>query len=244
MDEMIEALQNVVAAEPEPEIPQVVDQPEADQPEAEPEPAIIEDADAGEKSRLTEEIIGLWSQHLELSGTRKATARELRLIRNRLAERLYQVKTLLARPGRGGEWRGWLRERAIPRSTADRLVSRHAETLGNENGNVLSGAINENENAVEPLVQSLLPRLKRTLPDIPSVFKFIAAVGGAFGLSAETTEDCLLLSQPKTVQSEDSPSATGAPEAESAQVQSPGTENSSDEIAVQAETTETNGRGE
>jgi hypothetical protein len=71
------------------------------------------------------------------------------------------------------------------------------------------------------------------------VFKFIAVVGGAFGLSAETTEDCLMLSQPNA-QSEPSPSATAAPEAVSAEVTIPGTENSSDEIAVQAETAETN----
>ena len=243
MNEMIEALQNVVAAEPEPEIPQVVDQPEADQPEAEPEPAIIEDANAGEESRLTEEIIGLWSQHLELSGTRKATAKELRLIRNRLAERLYQVKTLLARPGRNGQWRSWLKQRGIVRSTADRLCQRYSESLGTTGEIAAPAAINDNENAVEPLLQSLLPRLKRTLPDTQAVFKFIAAIGEAFGLISETGENCVMVSQP-IEQSGPAASATGAAEAVSAEMQSPGPENSADGIAVKAEAAGTNGGSE
>jgi hypothetical protein len=228
MNEILEALQGVVLTEPEPEFQSNPAQPD----------------DAAIETQLTQEISALWSDHVRLSANHKTTAKELRQLRAALAERLYAVKNLLARPGRGGEWRGWLRERAIPRSTADRLVSRHAENLGNENRNVLSGAISEGEDTVEQMVQSLLPRLKRTLPDTQAVFKFIAAVGEAFGLSAETTEDCLMLSQPKTVQSEDSPSATGAAEAVPAQMQSPGQEDSSGGIAVQAGTAKANGGNE
>ena len=233
MDSLISAIEGVVLTETEPEV-----QPEVDRPEAEPEPAIIEDADAGEESRLTEEIIGLWSQHLELSGTRKATAKELRLIRNRLAERLYQVKTLLARPGRNGQWRSWLKQRGIVRSTADRLCQRYAESLGIEGEIASPAATSGAEDTVEQLVQTLLPRLKRTLPDIPSVFCFLASVGEAFGLKTETTEDCIMLSQPKE-QSEPAASATGASEALSAEMQSPGPENSSYETAVEADVAET-----
>ena len=96
---------------------------------------------------------------------------------------------------------------------------------------------------MEQLVQTLLPRLKRTLPDTPAVFKFIAAVGEAFGLKSETTDDCIMLSQPKK-QSELSASATGAPEAVSPDATVLGTENSSEGVAVQATTAETNGGNE
>lgn len=224
MDQIVHALEGVVLTEPDPEV-----QPNPAQPD-----------DVAIETQLTQEISVLWSDHVRLSANHKTTAKELRQLRAALAERLYAVKNLLARPGRGGEWRGWLRERAIPRSTADRLVSRHAETLGNENGNVLSGAIREGEDAVEQLVQSLLPRLKRTLPDTQSVFKFIAAVGEEFGLKSETTEDCIMLSQPKPEQSEPSPSATGAAEAVSPDATVLGTENSTDEIRVEADVAETN----
>ena len=228
MNEMLRHSKSVALTEPDPEV-----QPDPAQPD-----------DVAIETQLTQEISVLWSDHLRLSANHKTTAKELRQLRAALAERLYAVKNLLARPGRGGEWRGWLRERAIPRSTADRLVSRHAENLGNENGNVLSGAISEGEDTVEQMVQSVLPRLKRTLPDTQAVFKFIAAVGGAFGLRAETTEDCLMLSQPKTEQSEHSPSATGPAEAVSPDAIVPETGNSSDEIAVEADTAETNGGSE
>jgi hypothetical protein len=91
------------------------------------------------------------------------------------------MKQLLCRVGRGGQWRGYLRVQHIPRTTADRLCERYAEGLTVGIENAPTGAINGAEDTVEQLVQSLLPRLKRTLPDIPSVFKFIAAIGQAFG---------------------------------------------------------------
>src|ERR1039458_2637432 len=123
MDALVEAIQDVVVAEQE----------TATQPDlAQPVDTIIE-------TQLTEEISALWSDHLRLSADRKATAKDLRQVRAILAERLHAMKSLLSRPGRGGEWRGWLRQQAIPRSTADRLVSRHAETLGERN--VTSGGI-------------------------------------------------------------------------------------------------------
>lgn len=207
MDEMIEALQNVVAAEPEPEIPQVVDRPEAHNPEWEP---AREDSDSATETQLAAEISELWIQHTQLSGTRRITAKEFRLLRAKLAERLYGMKQLLCRVGRGGQWRGYLRQHHIPRTTADRLCERYSETLATESENAPTGAINGAEDTVEQLVQSLLPRLKRSLPDAPSVFRFLAAVGGAFGLKSEATEDCIMLSQPKE-QGENSPPATGAP---------------------------------
>jgi hypothetical protein len=112
--------------------------------------------------------------------------------------------------------------------------------LGIKNEIAPSGAINGGEDTVEQLVQTLLPRLRPKLADAQAVFKFIAAVGEAFGLRSETTEDCIMVSQPKE-QNEPTAAATGAPEAASAEVQSPGPENSSDGIAAQADTAETNG---
>ena len=198
------------------------------EPQSVPQPAAIQDEDAAAESRLSEEIVGLWTQHLELSGTRRATAKELRLIRNRLAERLYQIKVLLARPGRSGQWRSWLKQRGIVRSTADRLCQRYTESLGIEGEIASPAAIKDGGDTFEQLVQSLLPRLKRTLPDTLSVFRFIAAVAGAFNLISETTDDCIMVSQSKPEQSEP-PAATGTPEAALVDVPSPGTDAPSSE---------------
>ena len=128
MEAILDAIQDIVAAEPTAEAHPVT---------AQPDDAIIE-------TQLAQEISTLWSDHVRLSGDRKATSKELRLLRARLAERLHEMKTLLARPGRGGQWRGWLRERGIPRShrrQAREPLRRDAES-GND-GNVPAGAIPE-----------------------------------------------------------------------------------------------------
>jgi hypothetical protein len=202
-----------------------------------------EASDSATETQLAAEISELWSQHTKLSGTRRMTAKELRLLRAKLGERLHAMKQLLCRVGRGGQWRGYLRAQHIPRTTADRLCERYAETLTAETENVPTGAINEPEDTVEQLAQSLLPRLKRILPDTQSVFRFVAAIAVAFNLISETTEDCILVSQPKE-RGENSPSTTGAPEAASPEMSLPGPEDSSEGIAVPACVAETNGGGE
>jgi hypothetical protein len=208
MEAMIEAIQDVVLTEPEVEV----------QPEWEP---AREDSDSAMETELAAEITHLWTQHTQLSGTRRMTAKELRLLRAKLAERLHAMKQLLCRVGRSGQWRSYLRAQHIPRTTADRLCERFAETLATETENAPTGAITEAKDNVEQLVQSLLPRLKRNLPDAQSVFRFIAAIAGAFSLVSETTEDCIMVSQPKPEQTEHPSSATGSPEVVSAEVALP-----------------------
>jgi hypothetical protein len=108
MDATVDAIQDVVTAEPDAEV----------------QVGTTQFDDTAIETRLTQEISALWGTHLRLSADRKATAKELRQIRASLAERLSAMKSLLSRPGRGGQWRGWLRQQSIPRSTADRLVAR------------------------------------------------------------------------------------------------------------------------
>ena len=90
MDAIVDAIQDTVTAEPTVETPPVSAQPD----------------DAAVETQLAQEISTLWSEHTRLSADRKVTSKELRLLRARLAQRLYEMKALLARPGRGGEWRG------------------------------------------------------------------------------------------------------------------------------------------
>ena len=66
----------------------------------------------------------------------------------------------------------------------------------NAEDNVLSEAINEKEDTIEELVQSLLPRLRRTLADTQAVFLFIAAVGEALDLHSYTCDDCVCVFLP------------------------------------------------
>jgi hypothetical protein len=196
MDALVEAIQDVVTTEPETEA-----QPDPTQPD-----------DGAVETQLTRQISTLWIEHTQLSADRKATARDLRQIRAILAERLYEMKSLLSRPGRGGEWRGWLRERAIPRSTADRLVSRHAETLGSGNeGNVPSGAISEPGDAnAETLAETVWLRFGKLLATDESVIQFIEGIAELAGVGHEQRAEGLVIFKPAPEAAEELPATAPA----------------------------------
>src|ERR1017187_6758531 len=82
-----------------------------------------------DEQRLADEIAQLWEVHAQAKTTVTKTKGELKAIRELLSERLYELKQLLARPGRCGQWSSWLKERKISRATADRLVLRYGANL-------------------------------------------------------------------------------------------------------------------
>ena len=85
-----------------------------------------------EEQRLADEIGQLWEGHAQAKTTVTKTKEELKAIRELLSERLYELKQLLARPGRCGQWSSWLKERKIsraapgPQSEVDRAHTRQA----------------------------------------------------------------------------------------------------------------------
>src|SRR5208283_5152486 len=164
-------------------------------------------ADGTEEGRLAEEVAALWGEHVRVAGARKSTTAELRLLRARLAERLYEMKALLCQPGRGGQWRGWLSTVGIPRSTGDRLVERHAELLGVATENVLTGAISTAAE-VEKLIKAAVPRLRRVLSTPQMAYQYVVGVIKEFDLSCEATEGGVILRQPNAWQK---PSPVGEP---------------------------------
>jgi hypothetical protein len=183
MDAMLDAVQDIVAAEPD-----AVEQPATAQPD-----------DAAMETQLAAEINTLWSDHVRLSADRKVTSKELRLLRARLAQRLYEIKALLARPGRGGEWRGWLRERGIPRSSADRLVARFAESLGTDKQEELhTEAIPESpEDSAEKLATAVWSSsLRKVLVTGESVFQFLASIAQISGIPHEQRAEGLMIFSP------------------------------------------------
>ena len=181
MDALFESIQDVVIAEPETDV-----QPDQTQPD-----------ESAVETQLTNQISSLWSEHNRLSADRKATAKDLRQIRAILAERLYDMKALLSRPGRGGQWRSWLKERGINRSTADRLVVRYAEAQGIENGNVHSGAISEpGEANAEKLAKDVWLRIGKLLATGESVVQFIDRIAELAGVGHERRAEGLLIFNP------------------------------------------------
>jgi hypothetical protein len=175
---------------------EIVEHKIVQEPQAETQPGTTQPEDSTIENQLTQEISELWSNHTLLSANHKTTAKELRQIRARLAERLYAMKNLLSHPGRGGEWRGWLRERGIPRSTADRLVARHSETLGTAN-NVPTGAIPEPAQATaEKLAKTVWQSIKKVLTTGESVVDFIGCIAKISGVPHEWREIGLMIFNP------------------------------------------------
>jgi hypothetical protein len=171
MEIAIDTIQSVVIPEAEPDGEVQTVTPQAD--------------DTAIEGQLAVEITDLWSNHMRLHSAHRTTAKELRLIRINLAKRLYRMKTLLSRPGRGGQWRSWLRERGIPRSTADRLAGRHAETLGIQNGNGATDAIPEATRDGEgaKLAEHLWPDLRNILNAHASIIDFIGGIARVSGIN-------------------------------------------------------------
>ena len=124
MLETIEQCQNPVLAEFKvPEIP-------------------LPEVPAHDEIALTDQIVQLWQIHRDYQTTIKHQTQDLRVLRTELGKYLAEMKEMLAKPGRSGQWSSWLKERKIPRATADRLVTNFERSL-NPEGNRLIEAITE-----------------------------------------------------------------------------------------------------
>ena len=78
---------------------------------------------------LSFEISQLWDIHTSYQNSIKQENEKFRAIRGDLGKLLFHMKQVLAKPGRNGGWPAFLKERRIPRATADRLVIRYQQSL-------------------------------------------------------------------------------------------------------------------
>jgi hypothetical protein len=85
--------------------------------------------DPGER-QLEKQIETLWASHAQAQSVVKKSRQELKDIRLQLSENLYELKSVLSRPGRAGAWSSFLAAQSIPRSTADTLVRGYKRRLG------------------------------------------------------------------------------------------------------------------
>jgi hypothetical protein len=127
----------------------------------------------GPQTEIGEAITSLWVAHANAKHAARSTKDELRALRAQLGERLSEMKQILVKPGRGGQWSSFLMERGIPRATADRLVSRHLRSL-NPDANRLSEPVPEStEEEVRKLFAMVWPKLRRTLRSRQSLQLFV-----------------------------------------------------------------------
>jgi hypothetical protein len=125
------------------------------------------------QNELGESITNLWAAHANAKIAARATNEELRALRAKLGERLSEMKQILAKPGRGGQWSGFLRERNIPRATADRLVERHLRSLNPDENCVTEDVSEPTDEEVQKLFIAVWPKLRRTLRSQQSVRLFV-----------------------------------------------------------------------
>jgi hypothetical protein len=127
----------------------------------------------GSQNELGEAITNLWAAHANAKIAARATNEELRALRAKLGERLSEMKQILAKPGRGGQWSSFLEERRIPRATADRLVARHQRSL-NPDANCVTEDVSEpTDEDVQKLFIAVWPKLRRILRSRQSVDLFV-----------------------------------------------------------------------
>jgi hypothetical protein len=147
-------------------------------------------------NELGEAITSLWVAHANAKIASRVTNEELRALRAKLGEQLSEMKKLLVRPGCDGRWSGFLRERQIPRATADRLVARHLRSL-NPDPNRISEAVSEpTEEEIQELFTSLWPKLRRTLRSRDSLALFVELLTSRYESGEATDREALVLTPP------------------------------------------------
>ena len=148
--------------------------------------------ETGDEQKLADEIRQLWAVHVDAKTTVKKTKADLKAIRERLSERLYELKQLLARPSRNGQWSAWLKERKISRATADRLVQRYGANLpGNESPHEANS--NPSEDTAEKLARVVWSRFRKVLVSDEVVIDFINRFAELAGVGHERRAEGLLI---------------------------------------------------
>jgi len=129
------------------------------------------------ESKLSEEIATLWSAHRESKVVARRTKEELKALRRTLGERLWEMKSLLARSGRGGGWADYLRSQHLPRATAERYIKEHKSSLVSVEANRTNESISEPSEADIPEFASrLLPKLRKVLTTQEALFEFVCCL--------------------------------------------------------------------
>jgi hypothetical protein len=149
------------------------------------------------QTEIGEAITNLWVAHANAKIAARATNEELRALRGKLGEQLSEMKRLLAKPGCDGQWSGFLRERNIPRATADRLVARHQRSI-DPNANCATEDVSEPTDAdVQKLFIAVWPKIRRTLRSRQSVDLFVRLLTSQFE-SCQVTDQEISVATPAT----------------------------------------------
>ncbi|PYV52240.1 MAG: hypothetical protein DMG98_24510 [Acidobacteria bacterium] len=171
---------------PAAEVPTQPSEPQTPEPEC----------PAPDEAVLTAEITELWRLHADYAASVRDQSQNLRSLRAELAEKLAQMKQVLAQPGRLGKWSGWLKEKGIPRATADRLVTKYERSLSPD-PNCLTESISEpTEAEIQSLLDKIAPKLRRVLRTPASAYRLLELLVSALTLDRKDTEEGFVVLRP------------------------------------------------
>ncbi len=158
----------------------------------------------GQDEYLAGEVVHQWS--CRQSYRRQMLGLEVEVKKHDaiLGDLFYRMKRKLSKIGRNGGWSQWLKQRRIPRATADRLVLEHAEFFG------LSDELPHRERN-EPLEANVSQaayrtsdRLEHMLTSPKARMSFLRCLADLLGLSVEYGDgDSVWLTIPPPISDEE-----------------------------------------
>ena len=147
---------------------------------------------------LTEEIDSLWASRQSYSRSIHMQKTETRGFETTMGEMLFTMKAVLSRPGRGGGWSSWLKQRGIPRASADRMVLRFAATQPPGESTHESIQAEPSEVEIGKLFAALWPRCEKVLITPRSRYDFLRCFLFRSGLIHEWRDNGILIYEPGT----------------------------------------------
>jgi hypothetical protein len=159
------------------------------------------------ESKLAQEIEQLWNVHSQAQTVFGRTKEELRALRLELGRRLYEMKSLLACPGRAGQWSKFLSTQGIPRASADRYAKKYESVMSPPDEIASSEAIQESsEETARMVLQSIWPKLRQALTNPETAYQFLCALlQRCDTLPHEITDSGIGVRKPTTANSQASP---------------------------------------
>jgi hypothetical protein len=150
-----------------------------------------------DESVLTDQIVQLWQVHCDYQSSIKHKTQEFRSLRAELGKQLAEMKHMLVKPGRNGQWSSFLKEHHIPRATADRLVQKYERSL-HQHANCLSEAISEpTEEEIQKLFFKVFRKLRRVLRTPSSLYRFVDLLTlSCDAMGRRVTEEGILVVKP------------------------------------------------
>jgi hypothetical protein len=145
---------------------------------------------------LSETITELWTTRQHYSTEVKYERQCIRGLDSRLGQMFFQLKSILAKPGRNGGWSSWLAERNISRATADRLVVRFARSRGLYNRLPHEASPEPTELQIKALCANIWPRCEKTLTTPQSRYAFLQCFLYRSGLAHDLHEHGTFLYEP------------------------------------------------